>query len=102
MPTHLSVRCPSPTTVFFSVSNAPCRSSITAKIVFYLEVILRILVFAFLLLVIATKSRHQLIVLDGVVPWDKVWSSTIGSVACHIASSHHWLLIASGSSLAVY
>jgi hypothetical protein len=101
MPTRLSVCRPSPTTVFFSVSNAPSRSSITAKLKFYLEVILRILVFAFLLLVISAKTGH-LIAQDAVIPWDNIWSSTIGTVACHIAGDHNWLLVATGSGLGVY
>jgi phosphatidylinositol glycan class H protein len=101
MPPHLSVCRPSPTTVFFSVSNAASRSSITAKLIFYLEVTLRTLVFAFILLVIAAKTRH-LTAQDGIVPWDNIWSSTIGTVACHIAGDLNWLLIATGSGLGIY
>jgi len=102
MPTHLSVRRPSLTTVFFSVSNTPSRSSIAAKPILYLEVILRILGFAVILLVIAAKTRHHLNALDGIVTWDNIWASTIGAIACHIADSYNSLLIASSSSLGVY
>ncbi|PGH10892.1 hypothetical protein AJ80_07335 [Polytolypa hystricis UAMH7299] len=102
MPSRLSIQRPSPTTVLFTVSNAPARSTITARLLFYLRVVLRILAFAFALLVNAAKVRHSVLPRDGVIPWANVWSSTIGSSACRIVDGYNWQFVCIGTGLVMF
>jgi phosphatidylinositol glycan class H protein len=53
---HLTVRRPSPTTISFTVSNATRRSSLGAKMVFYLAVALRIITCSSVLLALGAKA----------------------------------------------
>ncbi|TPX25270.1 hypothetical protein DIZ76_010721 [Coccidioides immitis] len=102
MPSRLLVERPSPTTVLFTVSNAPSRSSITSKLLFYLEILLRVIIFAAVLLVDAAKLRDYAFCQDGIIPWSNVWSSPAGLMACHIADRHLWQVIAPSSAVLLY
>ena len=102
MPTHLSVTQPSPATVLFTVSNAPSRASITAKLIFYLEVLLRISIFLLVLLIDAAKLRGHFFYGNGTVAWDALWQSSVGVVACRIADNHVWQVVAGCSALVFY
>ncbi|KAL2008131.1 hypothetical protein VTN00DRAFT_8113 [Thermoascus crustaceus] len=103
MPARLTVRRPSPTTVCFTVSNAPARCTIPSKLAFCLQVLLRALVFACVLLVDAAKLRHSIFTRNGsVVPWEDVWSSAIGSFACQVSDRYSWWVIAVLSPLVIY
>ncbi|KAL1986201.1 hypothetical protein VTN96DRAFT_6716 [Rasamsonia emersonii] len=103
MPARLTVRRPSPTTVCFTVSNAPSRHTWPAKLAFCAEVLLRILVFIFVLLVDAAKLRHSLLAENGFLGLGSdVWSTSLGSFACRIADRYGWSIIAGVSALLIY
>ncbi|KAL1971262.1 hypothetical protein VTN77DRAFT_214 [Rasamsonia byssochlamydoides] len=100
MPARLTVRRPSPTTVCFTVSNAPSRHTWPAKLAFCAEVLLRILVFIFVLLVDAAKLRHSFLVENGL--WNDIWSTALGGFACRVADHYGWSIIAGVSALLIY
>lgn len=103
MPARLTVRRPSPTTVCFTVSNAPSRRTWPAKLAFCAEVLLRILVFIFILLVDAAKLRHSFLAENGLLGLGSdVWSTFLGSFACRIADQYGWSIVASVSALLIY
>ncbi|OJD11280.1 hypothetical protein AJ78_07919 [Emergomyces pasteurianus Ep9510] len=103
MAARLSIQRPSPTTALFTVSNASVRSTITSKLLFALEVLLRILLFAFVLLVNGALIRDYILTLeDGIIPWEAVWSSTVGALACLIADRQDWQLVCPVSSVLLY
>lgn len=102
MPARLSIQRPAPTTVLFTVSNAPSRSTVTSKLLFYLELFLRISVFAAVLLIDAAKLREHVFYRDGYIPWTSVWSSPVGTFACHIADRHVWHVVAPISAVLLY
>lgn len=102
MPARLTVTQPSPATVLFTASNAPSRASIAAKLIFYLEVLLRISIFSLVLLVDAAKLRGIFFYGNGKVAWDSVWQSSIGVIACRTADNHIWQAVAGCSALVFY
>ncbi|KLJ06395.1 phosphatidylinositol glycan, class H [Blastomyces silverae] len=103
MPARLSIERPSPTTALFTVSNASVRSTITSKALFALEVLLRVLLFTFVLLVNGALIRDYILTFDdGIVPWEAVWSSSIGALACRIADRQRWQLVCPVSAVLVY
>ncbi|PGH12013.1 hypothetical protein AJ79_04522 [Helicocarpus griseus UAMH5409] len=104
MPSRLSIHRPSPTTALFTVSNASPRRTITSKLLFCLEILLRILLFAFVLLVNAACARHLLFPPDsnGVIPWGDVWASKVGVLACRIADRQSLQPIGAASVLVGY
>ncbi|KAI1905984.1 hypothetical protein LOZ53_004401 [Ophidiomyces ophidiicola] len=102
MPARLSIQRPSPTTVLFNVSNVPYRSTIASKLLFCLEVLLRVFIFSTVLLIDAAKLRTYAFYRDGTVPWTKVWSSSVGMLACQIADRHLWQVIAPASAVLLY
>ncbi|PGH07187.1 phosphatidylinositol glycan, class H [Blastomyces parvus] len=103
MPARLSAQRPSPTTALFTVSNASVRSTITSKALFALEVLLRVLLFTFVLLVNGALIRDYILTFDdGFVPWEAVWSSGIGALACRIADRQQWQLVCPVSAVLVF
>ncbi|KAK2805233.1 hypothetical protein FQN50_006258 [Emmonsiellopsis sp. PD_5] len=101
MPARLSVERPSPTTVLFTVSNASVRSTITSKALFYAGAVLRILLLAFVLLVNAALARTHIFLHNGIVPWEEIWSSPVGVLACRIADRQSLQLIGAVSVLVI-
>lgn len=102
MPARLSATRPSPATVQFTVSNAPSRTTIASKLSFFLEVLLRFAVFTFVVLIDLAKLRGLTFDGNGLIPWDSIWLSPIGGIACRIADSHGCPIIAAGSALMFY
>ena len=103
MAPYLKVRRPSPTTAYFTVSNASQRSTTPAQVLFYLQFLLRAFVFASVLFIAAARLRYTFFWQDGLyVDWMAVWSSPTGQLACRIADAYSSLLIAVVSVLVVY
>ncbi|BDD60055.1 hypothetical protein MPDQ_005370 [Monascus purpureus] len=103
MPVRLIVRRPSPTTVSFTVSNAPDRSSPSARILFYLQTILRALCFTCVLFICSAKLRHSFFAENGlIVYWHDLWGSPLGSFVCRIVDSCHLGAIFVVSAVAIY
>ena len=92
-PTHLTIRRPSPTTVSFTASNAPLRTSLSAHVIFYLTIFLRILLGLSVLLITAAKvsdnSRfhgvrvHEAAILGG----------SIARFAASVADKFSWRIL---------
>lgn len=103
MPGRLEVQRPSPTTVSFTVSNAPQRSSSPAKILFSLQVLLRAVLFFCVIGVGIARVRIFFFQEDGrVISWPAVWSSPLGSKLCRLVDSYNPLAIAVVSALVIY
>ena len=103
MPGRLKVHRPSPTTVSFTVSDAPQRSSSPAKILFGLQILLRAVLFLCVVSVGIALLRHIIFKGDsGVISWPVVWSSALGSMLCRFVDSYNPLAIAVVSALVVY
>lgn len=103
MPGRLEVQRPSPTTVSFTVSNAPQRSNSPAKILFALQLLLRALLFLCVIGVGITLLRHAIFHGDsGRISWPLVWSSALGSKLCHLVDSYNPLAIGAVGSLVMY
>ncbi|KAJ5684021.1 uncharacterized protein N7477_000366 [Penicillium maclennaniae] len=95
MPGRLQVQRPSPTTVSFTVSNAPRRSSSPAKILFGVRVLIRAIVFCCVIIVGTTRSRHIFFHRYGrFIPWQDVWSSSLGSRVCDLVDTYNnpWVI----------
>ncbi|CAG8111056.1 unnamed protein product [Penicillium salamii] len=103
MPGRLKIQRPSPTTVSFTVSNAPQRSSSLAKILFALQILLRAFLFLCVVVVGITLLRHLVFEGDdGFISWPLVWSSTLGSKLCCLVDSYNPLAVAMVSALVIY
>lgn len=90
MPGRLRVQRPSPTTVSFTVSNAPRRSNSPAKILFGLQVLLRAILFCCVIIVGTTRLRHAFFYQDGrFIPWQEVWSTSLGSKICDLVDTYN-------------
>ncbi|KAI5305884.1 hypothetical protein KEM56_002993 [Ascosphaera pollenicola] len=95
MSARLTIYRPSPTTVRFTVSNAPSRTTITARAIFYLGLILRVCTFFSVVFVNAAKARHYIKFLN-----KDVWLRTAPGVAvAKFADRQSWLLIAAASTI---
>jgi len=104
MPGRLRVQRPSPTTVSFTVSNAPRRSNSPAKILFGLQVLLRAILFCCVIIVGTARLRHTFFYQNGrFIPWQDVWSTPLGSKVCDLVDTHNnpWA-IAVVSALVIY
>lgn len=102
MPAHLYVRRPSPTTVCFTVSNAPSRQTWSAKLAFAVEILLRAVFFVLVLMTDAAKLRHfvspDFDILQGRIDW----TAGVGGMAARLADRYHWSVIAGASALLIY
>jgi len=58
-PTHLTIRRPSPTTVSFTASNAPLRTSLSVRVILYLTILLRVLLGLSVLSITAAKFSNS-------------------------------------------
>lgn len=103
MPGRLEVQRPSPTTISFTVSDAPQRSSSPAKILFSLQVLLRAVLFFCVIGVGIARVRNFFFQEDGrVISWPAVWSSPLGFKLCRLVDSYNPLAIAAVSALVIY
>ncbi|KAJ9193661.1 hypothetical protein DTO164E3_7753 [Paecilomyces variotii] len=103
MGVHLTVRRPSTTTVSFTVSNASPRSTLPAKLAFYLQVLIRGLLFISTLLIDTAALRSVFFYENGpIIPWKVIWSSPIGSLLCRTADAYSWRVVAIASALVIY
>ena len=103
MPGRLRIRRPSPTTVNFTVSDAPRRASSPAKILFGLQILLRAVLFCCVIFVgIARLRRPFFDHDDGIIRWQDIWASPLGSYVCGLVDTYNpWAITAVGA-LVVY
>ncbi|KAJ5818611.1 hypothetical protein N7474_004202 [Penicillium riverlandense] len=103
MPGRLRVRRPSPTTVSFTVSDAPSRSNSSAKILFALQILLRGLVFCCAIFAAIARFRHSHFTgNDSIIHWEDVWSSPLGVKMCRWVDPYNPWAVAATSALAIY
>ncbi|PWY80377.1 phosphatidylinositol N-acetylglucosaminyltransferase [Aspergillus sclerotioniger CBS 115572] len=103
MPSRLILQRPSPTTVSFTVSNASRRTSTPAKVFFYLQILLRMLTFACVLLLDIAKFRRMFFMQDGTwVRWTTIWSSPVGLSVCRIADMYSSAVVVLASAVVFY
>ncbi|KAJ5293690.1 hypothetical protein N7508_008511 [Penicillium antarcticum] len=103
MPGRLKVRRPSPTTVSFTVSNAPQRSNSPAKILFGLQILLRAALFFCVIGAAIARLRHTFFYEDGrVIAWPAVWSSPLGAKVCSLVDLYNPLAMVAGGVLVIY
>lgn len=103
MPGRLRVRRPSPTTVNFTVSDASRRSSSPAKILFGIQILLRTVVFCCVILALLARLRRPFFDHDdGIIRWQDVWDSPLGSRVCQTVDTYNPWAVGAVSALAVY
>lgn len=100
---RLRVRRPSPTTVSFTVSNAPSRDNTPAKILLGFQILLR----AFLLfcVIVVGIAQAQLLFpeIDRWAPsWQPLWSSLNQTHVCYLVDTYNPWIIATVCALVVY
>ncbi|KAN0083226.1 GPI-GlcNAc transferase complex, PIG-H component domain containing protein [Elaphomyces granulatus] len=104
MPAHLTVQHPSPSTVSFSVSNAPTCLTLAAKLAFGIKLATRILLFLFVLFINAAKlcrtSSFAQSKSDAL--WQDLWSTTVGTLAGRIADTYSWPVVAGLVTVLIY
>ncbi|KAJ5574087.1 uncharacterized protein N7459_008514 [Penicillium hispanicum] len=86
MPGRLRIRRPSPTTVSFTVSNAPRRSNSPAKILFGLQILLRALLFCCVIFVGVIRLRRHIFEND-------VWTTCCRFISSSPLGSHVFSLV---------
>ena len=92
-PTHLTIRRPSPTTISFTASNAPLRTSLSAHIVFYITILLRVLLGLSVLLIASTKLT-DLSQVQGARAHETVYGGDrINYLAAFIAQKSSWRVL---------
>lgn len=103
MPGRLQVRRPSPTTVNFTVSDAPRRSNSPAKILFGIQILLRAVLFCCVISVLVARLRRPFFNHDdGIIRWQDIWDSPLGSHVCQIVDTYNPWAIGAASALVVY
>jgi phosphatidylinositol N-acetylglucosaminyltransferase subunit H len=104
MPAKLSIHRPSPTTVSFTVSNAPAGLTWLARFLFNLQIIVRLVILAFVALVHTAKLRYTSFPQMPSFGLERlnVWSSVVGSLACGLADQYNWFIIAGVGAVLVY
>ncbi|PYI25652.1 phosphatidylinositol N-acetylglucosaminyltransferase [Aspergillus indologenus CBS 114.80] len=103
MPGRLILRRPSPTTVSFTVSNASRHTSTPAKVLFYLQVLLRVLSFFCVLLLDVAKLRHSSYIQEARwIPWAAVWSTPVGASVCRYADRYSYPVVGLVSAIVMY
>lgn len=103
MAPYLKIRRPSPTTAYFTVSNASQSSSTLAKVLFYLQFLLRAVIFVSVLCIATARLRSTFFWKNGpYVHWTAVWSSPTGQLACRIADAYSSFLVGVVSALVIY
>ncbi|KAJ5692921.1 hypothetical protein N7462_002344 [Penicillium macrosclerotiorum] len=104
MPGRLRVQRPSPTTVSFTVSNAPRRANSPAKILFGLQILLRAILFCCVILVIVVQMRNYFFFKEGgwLEYWKAIWSTPLGARVCRSVDSYNPWVITALSPLVIY
>ncbi|KAE8159471.1 GPI-GlcNAc transferase complex, PIG-H component-domain-containing protein [Aspergillus tamarii] len=103
MPGRLILRRPSPTTVSFTVSNASRHTSTPAKILYYLQILLRALVFVCVVFFNIARLRNTFFKQDGsLVRWSIIWSSPLGSLVSRIVDSYSSSVVVLVSAVVIY
>ncbi|KAI5287361.1 hypothetical protein KEM54_006046 [Ascosphaera aggregata] len=106
MSAWLAIYRPSPTTVRFTVSDAPSRKTVTAKAIYLVELILRVLVFLFVISVNMVKAKRNLHVLKKSVsylPMNDGWLRvTVGTVIHNIAERYNWIIVVTSSAILIH
>ncbi|KAJ5105970.1 hypothetical protein NUU61_003317 [Penicillium alfredii] len=103
MPGRLRVRRPSPTTVSFTVSDAPQRDSSPAKILFGLQILLRAILFFCVIFVGIARLRGSFFQENGrYVRWTEVWSSPLGLSVCRVVDAYNPWAVAATCALVIY
>ncbi|PYH40249.1 PIG-H family GPI synthesis protein [Aspergillus saccharolyticus JOP 1030-1] len=103
MPGRLILRRPSPTTVSFTVSNASRHASTPAKVLFYLQILLRVLSFFSVLLLDVAKLRYSPYIREArLIPWSAVWSTPLGAFLCRYADRYSYPVVALASAIVMY
>ncbi|KAJ5792708.1 uncharacterized protein N7503_008686 [Penicillium pulvis] len=103
MPGQLRVQRPSPTTVSFTVSNAPRRSNSPAKILFGFQILLRVILFCCVIIVALARLRHFSFQADGgFISWPAIWASPLGFYVCQQVDTYNPWAVAAVSTLVVY
>jgi hypothetical protein len=104
MPGRLTVQRPTPTTVSFTVSNAPLRSNSPAKILFGLQILVRAVLFCFVIVVGVTRLRRQFFDKGSlfIISWEEVWSSPLGAHVCRLVDPYNPWMVAVVSTLGLY
>ena len=103
MPVRLLVRRPSPTTVSFTVSNARDSSGPYARLLFFLQTLLRALCFCYVLLASSAKLRHVFFAENGsILRWEDLWASQLGSFVCRIVDSSNLGVLLVLNAVAIY
>ncbi|KAI9870175.1 MAG: hypothetical protein M1830_004566, partial [Pleopsidium flavum] len=101
-PTHLTIRRPSPTTVSFTASNAPLRTSLSAQVIFYSTILLRLLLGLAVLLVTGAKvsdTPHLLAV------WKhdrSLLGGSFGHLAASVADGISWRILLPSTIAIIY
>ena len=110
-PIYLLTRCPSPTTVSYTASNAPPNKTLVSKAFFYLTVVFRVFIGLFALLVVVTKAQCTPIFLSIVKGLEgetimyncSRWISALRSEAVDgLARRHSWQVIGAGSLMVFF
>ncbi|KAB8209515.1 GPI-GlcNAc transferase complex, PIG-H component-domain-containing protein [Aspergillus parasiticus] len=103
MPGRLILRRPSPTTVSFTVSNASRHTSTPAKILYYLQVLLRALVFVCVVFFNVARLRHSFFNQNGsLLRWNTIWSSPLGSHVTQTVDSYSSWAVVLVSAIVIY
>ncbi|KAJ5760471.1 hypothetical protein N7520_007627 [Penicillium odoratum] len=103
MPSRLLVQRPSPTTVSFTVSNAPSRSNSPAKILFGFQVLLRTVLFLCVVVIALARLRHFSFEAEGgFISWPAIWASPLGSHICQLVDAYNPFVVAVMSTLVIY
>lgn len=104
MPAHLTVRPPSPSTVSFSVSDAPTCLTLAAKLASGVKLAARVLLFLLILFIIATKLSRTTPFAQSkfAALWQDLWSTTVGTMAGRIADRYSWPVVAGLVTVLIY
>ncbi|KAI5297636.1 hypothetical protein KEM55_004444 [Ascosphaera atra] len=106
MSPRLTIQRSSPTTVRFTVSDAPLRCTFTAHALFCLELILRVSIFLLVLLINAAEARHYVAFLrrnnGRVLPCADLWMTGLGAAVTRVADRHSWAVVAVGSAVVLH
>ncbi|KZF25276.1 hypothetical protein L228DRAFT_280528 [Xylona heveae TC161] len=102
VPVRLSIRRPSPTTVSYTVSNAPSRTSFSAQATFYVTIILRVLL-AISALAVAVAKFTQVSGAQKVPGAQILFESTsLGTFSDGIATRFSWKIVFPAVAAIIY
>ncbi|KAI9736761.1 MAG: hypothetical protein M1834_000965 [Cirrosporium novae-zelandiae] len=89
-PLHLTVHRPSPTTASFTISNAPIRSVVSARIIFAVSILLRAVVGFFVASVVFAKVKLCTITDVDLLESNIFFHSYVGRLVCLVACRLDW------------